>query len=83
MIKVNIVLTASKVLAYLIFVIGVVYGFVFHDPSIMITAFSISGGLMGVKTFTSGWVQNNSNATINQNINETQSYNGMVDNPDV
>ena len=85
MVKVDIILTFSKVLSFLIFVVGCIGYFFLHDMAILEMAIPVSAGLCGVKTFTSGWVQNNSNATLtdNQNINYTDStqpnYRGISD----
>lgn len=74
MIKINIILTASKILAYMIFIVGCIYAFMFHDSSILITAFSVSAGLQGVKTFTAGWTANQTNANIQDTQNINQNY---------
>lgn len=52
MIKINMYMTTSKVLAFLILVIGSVYGFYFHDSSVLIATFAASSGVQALKTYT-------------------------------
>ena len=77
MVKVDVLLTASKILAYIILTIGTIYSFIFHDASILITAFSCSAGLMGVKTFTAGYMANIKDSNTDNEISDA------TDKPDI
>ena len=48
--KFKILLTASKLLAYLIYIEGFVYGILNKDPSVLMFTVTMSTGLMGFKT---------------------------------
>ena len=63
MIKFSLVFTASKLLAYMICIIGSVYGFYYSSGEIMITAFTVSASLLGVKT----WIDRNNTSVTNIN----------------
>ena len=72
MIKVDIILTTSKVLAFLILLIGVVSLFILKDGSILQMCILTSGSLMGVKTLSTsfginGSIQGVKNTKIDKN----------------
>ena len=52
MINFNINITASKLLAYLILLIGSAYGYLYQDTAVLIATFSAAGTVMGIKTYT-------------------------------
>lgn len=52
MVKVDIRITLSKILAYVILIIGCTYSFIYKDSNILIATFSASSAVMAVKTFT-------------------------------
>lgn len=45
--------TVSKLLAYLILLIGTLYSFLFKDPDILIATFSAASAIITLKTYTS------------------------------
>lgn len=45
--------TASKVLGYVIFIVGSIFAFINKDPNIFIFSSSIAAGLLGLKTWQS------------------------------
>jgi hypothetical protein len=55
--KFNIMLTASKLFAFLVLVLGFVFGIVLKDSSIFATAITTGGLVIGVKTGVSGYVE--------------------------
>lgn len=50
---ISIYLTTSKILGYVIFVVGSVFAFVYKEPDIFIFSSSIAAGLLGLKTWQS------------------------------
>lgn len=78
MVKVDVVLTASKILAFFIIIIGCIGYFFLHDTAILEMAIPTSAALMGIKTFTAGYVQTKSDTTINENIEQK-----FQDSPDI
>jgi len=54
MIKVNIEISLSKILAYIILILGSIYSFYTKESEVMIFAFSLSAGLMGLKSWDAG-----------------------------
>jgi hypothetical protein len=54
-IKVNIIITASKLLAFIVLAVGSVYSFIYKDPSVITVAMSMSAVLMGAKTVMNQW----------------------------
>lgn len=57
MIKHSYNFTLSKVLGFLIFLVGTFYAFFFKESEVMIFSFSLSAGLMGLKTWSEGLTQ--------------------------
>lgn len=53
MVKFSIDITLSKILAYLVLIIGSVYSFYFNDATILIATFSAASAIIAVKTYTS------------------------------
>jgi len=53
MVKVSIDLTLSKLLAYLVLIIGSIYSFVFNDATVLISTFGAASAIIAVKTYTS------------------------------
>jgi len=51
--KVNIEITLSKILAYLILIIGSIYSFVFQDATVLMSTFAAASTVIAVKTYTS------------------------------
>ena len=51
MLKINIVLTVSKITAILIFVIASAYSFYTTDASVILTAIPITAGMLGWKSY--------------------------------
>lgn len=51
MITGNFDFTLSKLLGYLIFIAGVVYAFIFHDSTVIISMTGIGAGLLGLKNW--------------------------------
>lgn len=43
--------TTSKLFAYIIFLIGCIYSFIFQDATVFITITSLSAGLLGLKNW--------------------------------
>jgi len=52
MIEVDIKITLSKILAFLVLIIGSVYSFIFNDPAVMMSSFAASSSIIAVKTYT-------------------------------
>lgn len=52
----NISLSASKLLAYGIFICGATYSFMFKDVSALTTCATISGGVIAIKTGSTAYV---------------------------
>jgi len=51
--KINIEIILSKILAYLILIIGCVYSFVYQDATVLISTFGAASGVIVTKTVTS------------------------------
>lgn len=51
--SINVYLTTSKLLGYIIFITGSIFAFMYKDPNIFIFSSSISAGLLGLKTWQS------------------------------
>lgn len=58
MFKIRIFLTTSKLLAFLILILGFISLFIINDKSIFELAIITSGSLMGIKTFSSSFGKN-------------------------
>ena len=52
MIRINIEITLSKILAYVVFIIGSVYSFYFQDSAVFIASMSAASAIIAVKTYT-------------------------------
>lgn len=52
MIKFYLNITTSKFLAYLIFIVGSIYGFYFNDSNVLIATFAASSAVTAVKSYT-------------------------------
>jgi hypothetical protein len=52
MIKFNINITSSKLLAYIIIIISFIYSIITKDSTVLVTSIIAAGGLHGVKTYT-------------------------------
>ena len=52
MIKVNINITLSKILAYLVLMIGTIYSYMFNDTTVLIATFSAASAIIALKTYT-------------------------------
>jgi len=50
--KLNLEITMSKILAYLVLIIGSIYSFIFKDPTVLISTFGAASAIIAVKTFT-------------------------------
>ncbi len=48
--KFEITVTASKMLAFLVVIVGAIYTFITKEANVLITSFSVGCLLMGVKT---------------------------------
>jgi hypothetical protein len=57
----NLVFTLSKLAAYLILIIGSMFAFYFHDATVLISSFGISGGLLGLKNWSDSQVSKHNN----------------------
>lgn len=51
MIKFYLNFTTSKLFAYIIFVVGCIYSFIYQDATVFITITSLSAGLLGLKNW--------------------------------
>jgi hypothetical protein len=54
MITVNINITLSKIMAFLVLFIGSFYAFWFKDATVMISTFAAASSIIAVKTFVAG-----------------------------
>ena len=54
MLKFNIYITFSKLMAIIVLIIGSIFSFYFHEPDVMIFTLSLSGGLTGLKSWSEG-----------------------------
>ena len=61
--NININLTASKVLAYLILISGVTYGFMFKSADVIMAAFTASGVVIAIKSASTAYSSVNSTTT--------------------
>lgn len=52
MIKVDIRITLSKIMAYVILIIGCSYSFIYNDSNILIATFSAASAVMATKVLT-------------------------------
>lgn len=59
MIKVSVLLTSSKIAAYLILIIGTIYSFINKDSNVLIATFSAVSAILMLKTFTTSKNRNN------------------------
>lgn len=53
MININIEITLSKILAYVVLIIGTVFAYMFQDTTVLIATFSASSAIIALKTYTS------------------------------
>jgi len=51
--KVNIEITLSKILSYIVLVVGSVYSYIFQDASVLIATFSAASAIISIKTYMS------------------------------
>jgi len=51
-VKVQIILTSSKILAFTVLIIGSVYAFIFHDTTALLSSMAASSSIIALKTFT-------------------------------
>lgn len=61
--KFSIEWTLSKILGYLIFIVGSIFAFYFHDSTVLISMTGIGAGLLGLKQWTD--TQNNKTQKFN------------------
>lgn len=52
MIKVNINITLSKIMAYLVLIVGTIFAYIFQDMTTLISTFAAATTLLGIKTYT-------------------------------
>ncbi len=52
MIEVNINITLSKILAFVVLIIGTIYAFITKDSYVLISTFGAASAIITVKTFT-------------------------------
>ena len=50
--QVSLYFTTSKLLAYLVLLIGTIYAFVFHDSNVIIGTFAAASAVIATKTYT-------------------------------
>ncbi len=50
--KIDIRITLSKILAYLVLIIGTLYSFIYQDSGVLIATFSAAATIIGIKTYT-------------------------------
>jgi len=53
MIKISIEITLSKIMAYLVLIIGTIYAYYFNDTTVLIATFSAASAIIALKTYTS------------------------------
>jgi|ERR1035438_487110 hypothetical protein len=84
MVFVNLEITTSKLIAFIILLIGILSLVLLHDISLLKICIPVSAGLMGVKTFLAGYFQNNStNDNTSNNIDQATKNNyHNLDKPD-
>jgi len=51
--KINIIITLSKIMAYIILIIGSTYAFIYKDATVLIATFSAAATIIAIKTYTS------------------------------
>lgn len=54
MVKVSIDITLSKILAYVVFIVGSVYSFVFVDPTVFMASMAAASSIITLKTYVDG-----------------------------
>jgi len=53
MVRINVDITLSKLLAYIVLIIGSVYSFIFQDATVLISTFGAASAIITLKTYTS------------------------------
>lgn len=56
--KTDIIWTTSKILAYLVLIIGSIYGFMFKAPDVLMACFTASGVVISIKTGSEAYKNN-------------------------
>lgn len=71
----NIYITTSKLAAYLILIIGTIFAFVYNNSEVIIFTFSLSAGLLGLKTWSEGLTRRHMDRNRrNEYIYDRESY---------
>ncbi len=68
--------TPSKLLAYIIVVIGSVYSFIFKDSSVLISTFAASSAVIAMKTYTESRSRDKELEFRNKSVDNPEENNG-------
>lgn len=66
MIKISLLFTTSKLAAYIILIIGSLYGFLFNDSNALIATFSAVSAILMMKTYQQSQITKEEIATKNK-----------------
>jgi len=53
MVKYNIEITLSKIMAYVVIIIGSTYSFYYEDPNVLMSTFAAASAIIALKTWSS------------------------------